>query len=138
MTAVISVYIKKKTKIGEFLCSHFNIVDRRICEFLCSHFNIEDRRKKSSIFDILCSIMSKKAKTQLKHIKKDLCSLWRGFCDWSNMSKWFVKFDAGNVSQDDDAPWSGRPVIVSDQIKTLIENNQCYTMWEVANILKNS
>ena len=82
--------------------------------------------------------MSKKAKTQLKHIKKDLCSLWRGFCDWSNMSKWFVKFDAGNVSQDDDAPWSGRPIIVSDQIKILIENNQCYTMWEVANILKNS
>ena len=33
----------------------------------------------------------------------------------------------------------GRPVEVdSDQIKTLIENNQCYTMWEIADILKIS
>ena len=33
----------------------------------------------------------------------------------------------------------GRPVEVdSDQIKTLIENNQCYTMWEIADILKVS
>ena len=36
-----------------------------------------------------------------------------------------------------DAPWSGRPVEVdSDQIETLIENNQCYTTWEIANTLK--
>ena len=37
----------------------------------------------------------------------------------------------------DDAPWSGRPVEVdSDQMETLIENNQHYTMWEIADILK--
>ena len=33
----------------------------------------------------------------------------------------------------------GRPVEVdSDQIKTLIVNNQCYTTWEIADILKIS
>ena len=41
--------------------------------------------------------------------------------------KWFAKFRAGDFSLDD-APQSGRPVEVgSDPIKTLIENNQCYT-----------
>ena len=40
--------------------------------------------------------------------------------------KWFAKFRAGDFSLDD-APRSGRPVEVdSDQIETLIENNQCY------------
>ena len=51
--------------------------------------------------------------------------------------KWFVKFRAGGFSLDDDASWLGRPVEVdSEQIKTLIENNQRYTMWEIADILK--
>ena len=52
--------------------------------------------------------------------------------------KWFVKFCAGDFSLDD-APQSGRSVEVdSDQIETLMENNQCYTMWDIANILKIS
>ena len=52
--------------------------------------------------------------------------------------KWFAKFCAGNFSLDD-APLSGRPVEVdSDQIETIIENNQCYTTWEIADILKIS
>ena len=39
----------------------------------------------------------------------------------------------------EDAPQSGRPVEVdSDQNETLIENNQCYTTLEIANILKIS
>ena len=39
----------------------------------------------------------------------------------------------------DHAPWSDRPVEVdSDQIETLIENNQHYTKWEIADILKIS
>ena len=51
---------------------------------------------------------------------------------------WFAKFRAGDFSLDD-APWSGRPVEVdSDKIETLIENNQRYTKWELANILKIS
>ena len=40
--------------------------------------------------------------------------------------KWFAKFRAGDFLLDD-APRLGRPVEVdSNQIKTLIENNQCY------------
>ena len=52
--------------------------------------------------------------------------------------KWFVKFHAGDFLLDN-APWSGRPVEVnSNQTDTLIENNQHYTTWEIANILKIS
>ena len=52
--------------------------------------------------------------------------------------KWFVKFRTGDFSLGD-ALQSGRPVEVdSDQIKTVIENNQHYTTWEVAYILKIS
>ena len=52
--------------------------------------------------------------------------------------KCFVKFRAGDFSLDD-APSSSRPVEVdSNQIETLIENDQCYTMWEIGDILKIS
>ena len=52
--------------------------------------------------------------------------------------KWFGKFHAGDFSLDD-APQSVRPVEVdSDQIETLIENNQHYTTREIADILKIS
>ena len=52
--------------------------------------------------------------------------------------KCFAKFRAGNFSLDD-ALWSGRPVEVdNDQMKTLSENNQCYTKQEIADILKIS
>ena len=41
--------------------------------------------------------------------------------------KWFTKFCAGDFSLDN-ALWLSRPVEVdSNQIETLIENNQCYT-----------
>ena len=57
--------------------------------------------------------------------------------DWK-CQKWFAKFHAGDFLLDD-APGSGRPVKVdSDQIDTFIENNQHYTTWEIANILKIS
>ena len=49
-----------------------------------------------------------------------------------------MNFCAGNFSLDD-APWLGRAVEVhSDQIETLIENNQHYAMKEIADILKIS
>ena len=52
--------------------------------------------------------------------------------------KWFVKFHAGDFLLDD-ALWLGRPVEVdSDQIETLIENNQRYTTQKIADILKIS
>ena len=54
------------------------------------------------------------------------------------MSKWFVKFCAGDFLLDK-APWSSRPVEVDgNQIKTLTENNQCYIIWKIADILKIS
>ena len=49
-----------------------------------------------------------------------------------------MKFCAGDFLLDN-APWSRRPVEVdSNQIETLIENNQCYIMWKIADILKIS
>ena len=52
--------------------------------------------------------------------------------------KWFVKFHAGDFSLDN-VPQSGGPVEVdSDQIEMLIENNQCYTVWELAAMLNIS
>ena len=54
------------------------------------------------------------------------------------MSKWFAKFHTGDFSLDD-APWSDRPVEVgSNQIETLIENSQFYTMLEIADTLNIS
>ena len=121
VTAVISVCIFKKLT--------------KICEYLCSHLNIEDGEK--NIFGILYFIISRKVKMQLKHKKRFLSCLekvlWLIEC-----VKWFVKFRAGDFSLDD-APWSGRPAEVdSNQMETLIENNQHYTMWEIADILKIS
>ena len=52
--------------------------------------------------------------------------------------RWFTKFHAGDFLLDN-APQSGRPVEVeSDQIETVIENNQHYTTRELADILKIS
>ena len=47
-------------------------------------------------------------------------------------------FLAGDFSLDD-APQLGRPDEVGkDQIEALIENTQCYTTWEIADLLKTS
>ena len=52
--------------------------------------------------------------------------------------KWFAKFCAGDFVLDD-TPRSGRPVEVdSDQIETLVGNNQCYTTWKTDDRLKIS
>ena len=50
--------------------------------------------------------------------------------DWL-CQKWFVEFSAGDFSLED-TPWLGWPVEVdSNQIETLIENNQCYTEYVI-------
>ena len=75
---------------------------------------------------------------QLK-CKKKICAVYGegAVTDWM-CQKRFAKFRAGDFSLDN-APWSGRPAEVeSNQIETLIENNQHYTMWEIAEILKIS
>ena len=52
--------------------------------------------------------------------------------------KWFAKFRAGDFSLDDTLRL-GRPVQVdSNQIETLIENDQRYTTREIADILSIS
>ena len=91
--------------------------------------------EKSNIFSILCFIISRKVKMQLK-CKKNICAVYGEGAVTDQ--KWFAKFSAGDFSLDD-APPSGRPVDVdSDQNETLIENNQCYAMQEIADILKIS
>ena len=52
--------------------------------------------------------------------------------------KWFAKFHAGDFLLDD-APQLGRPVEDdNNQTETLIENNEPYTVWEIADIPKIS
>ena len=78
----------------------------------------------------------KKGKTQLK-LKKKTCAVYgEGAVTDSACQKWFAKFCAGDFLLDD-APQSGRPIEV-DQIDTLIKSNQCYTMQDIADILKIS
>ena len=55
-----------------------------------------------------------------------------------NVSEVYAKFHVGDFSLDN-APQLGRQVEMdSHEIETLIDNNQCYIMWEIANILKIS
>ena len=57
--------------------------------------------------------------------------------DWM-CQKWFEKFRVRYFLLDS-VPWSGKAVEDdSDQIKTLTEDNQCYTMQEIADIFKIS
>ena len=70
---------------------------------------------------------------------KKICTVYGegAVTDWL-CQKRCAKFWAGDFSLDD-SPRSGRPVEVdSDQIETLIENNQQYAIWEIADILKIS
>ena len=97
----------------------------KISEFLCSHFNIEDERKKATVFSMLCFIISRKVKTQLK------CK--KNFVQCVEKVPWLIERVRSGLQSFvleislDDAPRSGRPVEVdSDQIETLIEKNQRY------------
>ena len=72
-------------------------------------------------------------------MQKKICAVYgEGAVTDQTCQKWFAKFNAGDFSLDD-APQLGRPVEVdSDQIETLIENNQRYTTQEIADIPKIS
>ena len=90
-------------------------------------------------FWLLCFIISRKVKMQLKCKKVKLCALYGegALTDWK-CEKWFGKFHVGDFSLGN-APLLGRQLEVdSNQVKTLIENNQCYITWEIADILKIS
>ena len=68
---------------------------------------------------------------------KKICAVYgEGVVTDQTCQKWFSKFRAGDFLLDN-APQSGRSVEVdSDQIETIIENNQRYTTQEIAEILK--
>ena len=80
----------------------------------------------------------KKVKNATETHKK-ICAVYgKGAVTDQTCQKWFVKFCAWDFSLDD-TPRSGRPVEVdSDQMETIIENNQRYTKREIAGILKIS
>ena len=91
----------------------------------------------SNNFGTLCFVISRKVKTTEK--QKKICAVYAegAVTNWT-CQKWFVKFQAEGFLQDN-AQWLGRPVEVdSDQIETLIENNQHYITHEIANVLKIS
>ena len=83
---------------------------------------------------ILYYLKKRKNETETQ---KRVCAVYgEGAVTARTCQKWFAKLRAGDFSLDI-APRSGRPVEVdSNQIETLIENNQRYTMLEIANILK--
>ena len=89
------------------------------------------------LFCILCFIISRKVKTP--QMQNKVCAVCREGAVTDQMGqKWFTEFRAGDCSLDV-APQSGRPVeAYSDQIATLIENNQHYTTQEIADILRIS
>ena len=93
--------------------------------------------EKSSIFSILCFIILRKLKMQLKVIKMSCAGYGEGaVTDWT-CQMWFEKFHARDFLLDD-APQSGRSAKVdSNQIEMLVENNK-YTTREIASILKIS
>ena len=71
--------------------------------------------------------------------QKNICAVYgEGAMTDQMCQKWLANFYVGGFSLDD-TPQSGRPVEVdSNQIETLIENDQHYTMHKIANILKMS
>ena len=75
---------------------------------------------------------------QLKH-KIKICAVYvEGTVTDQTCQTWFANLHAEG-SLLDDAPQSRRPVAVnSDPIKRLIENNQRYNVWEIADIFKIS
>ena len=102
----------------------------------CAAILILKMEEYMQLFFAIFFVISRKVKMQLK---QKICAVFGGDAVTNQTcQKRFVKFLAGGFSLND-APWSGRPAEVDrDQIETLIENNQRYTMWEIADVLKVS
>ena len=81
----------------------------------------------------------KKGKNTTKTLKKFCVVYGEGAVTNWTCQKCFVKFCAGDFSLDD-SEQLGRPAetLDSNQTEALIQNNQCYTTWEIANILEIS
>ena len=124
MTAVISAYILKKDL-------------SKLVNFCVVVLTLKMEEKKQHFQHIMLYYLKKGKNTT--EMQKKICAVHgEGAVTDRTCQKWFAKFCAGDFLLDD-APRSGRPVEVdSDQIETLIENNQHYTTWEIADILKIS
>ena len=66
----------------------------KIGEFLCSHFNTEDERIKANLGGILCFVISRKVKAPLKY-KAKVCAVYgEGAVTDPMRQKWLMKFRA--------------------------------------------
>lgn len=81
--------------------------------------------EKGKIFSILCFIISREKNTAETH--KKICAVYgEGGMSDQMCQKWFVEFQAGDLSLGD-APQLGRAVEVdTDQVKILIEQSALY------------
>ena len=121
VTAVTPACIKKNIKIGEFLCSHFDI---------------EDGSKYATFLTYNALLFQERYK--YKWNPQKTCAVYGegAVADWM-CQKWFAELRAGDFLLVN-APQSDRPGdIDGGQVETLIESNQCYAMQEIADILKN-
>ena len=84
------------------------------------------------------ALLFQKGKNTTETQKKIFAVYGEGAVTDQMCQKWFAKFRAGDLSLDN-APWSGRPLEAdNDPTETLTENNQCYPMWEITDMLKIS
>ena len=90
-------------------------------------------------FGILCFIISRKVKNATEMQKKKDCAVCgEGAVTHQTCQKWFAKFHAADFQLGNALSLGGPVEVDRNQIKTLIENNHCSTMWEIADILKIS
>ena len=82
----------------------------------------------------------KKGRNTAETQRKDSCRVQRRCCDGSNVSKRFYKVSRWSVltGRCSRVGWADQLKLIRDQIETLIENSQCSTTWEIANILQIS
>ena len=120
----ISVYLKQKlVKTGEFLCSHLNIDDG-------------GDKGQHFLHSMLCYFKKGKNATEMQ--RKICAVIWRRCCDLSHVSKVVCKVSHWRFLTGKCFLVQKTSEVDSDQIETLLENNQHYTMQEIANILKIS
>ena len=93
---------------------------------------------KINIFGVLCFIISRKVKMQLKCTKRSVhCIervLWWIECVKSGLQSFVLEISCWTMLHGQ----VDRVEVDSDQIETIIENNQHRTTWEIANILRIS
>ena len=70
--------------------------------------------------------------------KKDGAVCGEGAVTHQTCQKWFAKFHAADFLLGNALSLGGPVEVDRNQIETLIENNHCSTMWEIAAILKIS